>query len=338
MKRYIVDKKANNVLNLNVLDAQTELASDKTITNEALGYRHIPYISVVLSEEQLQILRENNISYEEEVIQENVLLSENTGYEKLRSLWFKTTKRALTGQGTKVGVLDTGCALSVVPYDFAYNFINNNTDVTDVFGHGTIVCSIIKHPVIAVAPNCELHILKVISDGGIGNESAILAGVDYAISNSLDVVNFSWTFDTTAVRAAILTLVSGNCVVSAASGNSSSPADTVVPACLPGVVAVNAADSLGNPGFKNVNVPSGISGAHGVTLACNGVGCQGYNTSGNLQGVWGTSFAAPFFTGMFAIYKEQLGVTDNQKVLQFILNKVIKHGYSNYLGRGLPTF
>ena len=48
MKRYIVDKQALSILNITPLDAITELASNKTITNEALEFRNLPYVSLLL--------------------------------------------------------------------------------------------------------------------------------------------------------------------------------------------------------------------------------------------------------------------------------------------------
>lgn len=338
--RYIADKRALDILHISYLDAMTELASDKIITNEPLAFRHIPYVSLELTEDQVITLKENNVFCEEESNQDNVVLADNTGYEKLRSFWVKTQKRALTGAGCKVGVLDTGCMFSVVPYDFAYNFINNSTDVTDVYGHGTIVSSIIKHPIIAVAPGCEFHFLKVLNDAGGGNETAILAGIDYAIDHELDIINLSWTYDTEAIRAAIIALAAGNCVVSAASGNASPEIVnyTLVPACLPGVVAVNSITFDGFPGNGNTEVRTDIPGAHGISIACNGVSCQSYNKDGNYQGCWGTSCSAPFFTGTFAMYKEQLGISDNKKIRDYILAKGINYGYPTYMGAGILTF
>lgn len=338
MKRYIVEKVALNVLNITTLDAQTELGSSKIITNEPLEYKNIPYLSLVLTDNQVKLLNLNNIFPEEENRQPDVILAEYSGYEKVRSSWYKTQKRGITGRGVKVGNLDTGCMLSVVPYDFAYNFVNNNTNVNDVHGHGTVTSSIIKHPTIAVAPDCEFHFLKVLTDAGGGNESAILAGIDYAIDNELDIVNISWTVDTTAIRASVIALAETNCIVSAAAGNSSSETITVVPACLPGVVAVNAIAANGVPGFRSIIVPEGLPGAHGITIACNGVNCQSFNKLGNFAGCWGTSCASPFFVGVFAMYKEQLGISDNKKVLEYVLSRAKKTNMPAYFGAGTPSF
>lgn len=338
MKRYIVEKVALNILNITTLDAQTELGSSKIITNEPLEYKNLPYLSLILTDDQVKLLNLNNIFPQEEAIQENVVLAQNSGYEKLRSFWYKTQKMSFTGRGAKVGNLDTGCMFSVVPYNYAYNFISASTDVTDIYGHGTITSSIIKHPVIAVAPDCEFHFLKVLTDGGGGNESAILAGIDYAIDHELDVVNMSWTVDTVAIRAAVISLAAGNCIVSASAGNNSTETYTVVPACLPGVIAVNAIDINGNPGFRNIITPPGISGAHGITIACNGVGCQSYDKLGNYGGCWGTSCASPFFAGVFAMYKEKLGIQDNKRILAHILEKAKKTQQPQYFGVGTPQF
>jgi len=338
-KRYIVDKAALSILNITALDAQTELGSSKIITDEPLEYRNIPYVSLMLTPFQVKLLIHNGLNPQEEVSKQDVSLAvENTGYEKIRSSFYKAQRRAITGKGCKVGVLDSGCNQSVVPWNYAYNFIDNNTNVTDIFGHGTEVCSIIKHPLIALAPDCELHFLKVIDDGGAGNESAVLAALDYAITHSLDVINCSWQFDTNAIRSAMANVVAGNTIVSAASGNSSVETYTVSPACLPGVVAVNAISYDFFPGFKSIIAPPGIPNSHGVTIACNGVSCQLYNKDGNRTASWGTSFSAPFFAGTFALYKEMLGISDNKKVLEYILDRAKRRQETTYYGVGLPTF
>jgi len=339
MKRYIVNKTALDILSIEALDAQTELASSKVITNETLVFRHLPYVSMMLDDTQVALLNERSIFPEEEVNRVDVSLgAENSGYEKLRSSWYKTQKRGFTGKGCKVAVLDSGCNQSVVPWDFGYNFVDSNTNVTDVYGHGTQVCSIIKHPIIALAANCELHMLKVIDDGGAAWESAVLTALDYVISNQIDIINLSWQFDTINIRNSIAAVIANGTVVSAASGNSNVETYTVSPACLPGVVAVNAISYDFFPGFKSIMAPPGIPNSHGITIACDGVSCQCYTKTGVRSASWGTSFSAPFFAGTFALYKEMLGLEDNYKVLDYVLRRAQRRQETKYYGVGLVNF
>ncbi|NGO79112.1 S8 family serine peptidase [Streptomyces sp. YC504] len=105
------------------------------------------------------------------------------------------------GTGVKIAVLDTG--VDVTHADLkdqvvaAKNFsVSAGTD--DKFGHGTHVASIAagtgaksggKYK--GVAPGAKLLNGKVLSDDGYGDESGILAGIDWAVTEGADVVNLS---------------------------------------------------------------------------------------------------------------------------------------------------
>lgn len=57
----------------------------------------------------------------------------------------------------------------------------------DVFGHGTACASIIRR----VAPDCEIHSLRVLDEAGRGMGDALLAGLAWAVEQGFDVVNLS---------------------------------------------------------------------------------------------------------------------------------------------------
>ncbi|MFJ3800462.1 S8 family peptidase [Streptomyces sp. NPDC090088] len=106
-----------------------------------------------------------------------------------------------TGKGVKVAVLDTG--IDTTHPDLktqvvaARNF-TNSADTTDHFGHGTHVASIIagtgaesagKYK--GVAPDARLLNAKVLGDDGSGDDSSILAGMEWAAQQGADIVNLS---------------------------------------------------------------------------------------------------------------------------------------------------
>ncbi|HYQ66921.1 S8 family serine peptidase [Actinophytocola sp.] len=106
-----------------------------------------------------------------------------------------------TGAGTTVAVLDTG--VDVTHPDLAdavvnaKNFTDSDTD-DDRFGHGTHVASIITGSGAAsggrykgVAPDAKLLNGKVLNDFGGGQESWIIAGMEWAAESGADVVNMS---------------------------------------------------------------------------------------------------------------------------------------------------
>ena len=174
MKRYTVHKEALKYINTQTIDAVTSLGSEMVITDESLEFKNLPLVSIVLTDEQVSLLKSKDIFLEEEKIVENALLAAPIGYEKVRGYWYKTQKKAVTGRGCKVMVIDTGCNNAVVPVEFQMNFIDpGNEKANDVFGHGTMCCSIIKHPEIALAPDCTLYVAKCLTDDGHINTTTL---------------------------------------------------------------------------------------------------------------------------------------------------------------------
>ncbi|MEW1688057.1 S8 family serine peptidase [Streptomyces sp. NPDC091265] len=105
------------------------------------------------------------------------------------------------GKGVKVAVLDTGADLNNadIKSDIvaSQSFIDGQT-VQDGHGHGTHVASTIagsgansggKYK--GVAPDADLLIGKVLDNSGHGADSGILAGMEWAVEQSADVVSMS---------------------------------------------------------------------------------------------------------------------------------------------------
>jgi subtilisin family serine protease len=106
-----------------------------------------------------------------------------------------------TGAGTTVAVLDTGIDATHPDLSDAVvgteNFSDSDTG-DDRHGHGTHVASTITGSGAAsggryqgVAPDAKLLNGKVLNDGGNGQESWIIAGMEWAAANGADVVNMS---------------------------------------------------------------------------------------------------------------------------------------------------
>ncbi|WP_406447277.1 S8 family peptidase [Streptomyces sp. NBC_01613] len=106
-----------------------------------------------------------------------------------------------TGKGVKIAVLDTGIDAThpdLKGQVVAEKNFSTSPDATDKFGHGTHVASIAagtgaksggKYK--GVAPDAKLLNGKVLSDDGFGDDSQILAGMEWAADQGADVINLS---------------------------------------------------------------------------------------------------------------------------------------------------
>ena len=177
----------------------------------------------------------------------------------------------LTGKGVKVGVIDTGIDLEHP--DFAgrllsgYAFVDNaftggNTPTPggrpdDCAAHGTHVAGIIgaKGKVTGVAPDAQLAPYKIFGCQGPTNTELILAALERAFADRMDVVNlslgtvFEWPNYPTAEAAS--RLAQRGVVVVASMGNAGAGTFAgSVPALGENVIAVASYDNITIVGEK----------------------------------------------------------------------------------------
>jgi subtilisin len=69
----------------------------------------------------------------------------------------------------------------------------------DVAGHGTACAGIVR----SVAPDCELHSMRVLGPTATGGGSALVAGLRWAVHEGFDVVNLSLSTRKSHVAAAL---------------------------------------------------------------------------------------------------------------------------------------
>ncbi|MGG2025870.1 S8 family serine peptidase [Gottfriedia sp. S16(2024)] len=199
----------------------------------------------------------------------------------------KLHEEGYTGKGVKVGILDTGIDYNHPDLKDAfkggYDFVDNDNDPMETTyadwqksgqpelassgeayytEHGTHVAGIIAGQgknkgdlsVTGVAPDADIYSYRVLGAYGSGSMSAILAGLDKAVSDGMDVINMSLGADyndplyptTIAVNNAVLAGVTA--VVAA--GNSGSSMYTLgAPGNSPLAITVGASDT-------SVNIPT----------------------------------------------------------------------------------
>jgi subtilisin family serine protease len=204
----------------------------------------------------------------------------------------------------KVAVLDTGIDVKHPDLRVAggASFVKGSKSYSDDNGHGTHVAGIIaaldnEIGVVGVAPGAELYAVKVLNKQGSGFISWVVAGIEWSISNEMQVISMSLgsTSDSTTLHDVITLAYSRGIVLVAAAGNSGPGENTVeYPAKYGEVIAVGATDA-------DDNVASWSSRGSELELAAPGVSIYSTYKGGTYATLSGTSMACPHVTGTVAL-------------------------------------
>ena len=100
------------------------------------------------------------------------------------------------GRDITVAVIDTGINDSHIVFDGktiikGYDFVNEDNDPADDFGHGTAVAGIIAQ---STSSNVEIMVIKSLDENGTGFVIDSLLGVDYAKEEGADIANLSLSY------------------------------------------------------------------------------------------------------------------------------------------------
>ncbi|WP_327011282.1 S8 family serine peptidase [Dactylosporangium sp. NBC_01737] len=233
----------------------------------------------------------------------------------------------LTGTGVRVAVLDTGVDLDhpdlAGRVSATASFVPGES-ADDGNGHGTHTISTVGgsgaasagHAERGVAPGADLIAGKVLADDGYGEDSWVIAGMEWAVAQHAKVVSMSLgnsqaSDGTDPVSQALnaLSAQSGTLFVVAA-GNNGNEASMGAPGVADAALTVGAVDaddrlayfSSRGPRFGDYGLKPDIA-APGVDIAAAKAG--GNATDGWYTTMSGTSMATPHVAGAAAILASQ---------------------------------
>lgn len=307
-------------------------------------FQNINAVAMSLSDEAIVKLKKHPTV---NVVEEDVLVhidSQITDWGITKVNAPKAWNSYYTGQGVKVAVIDTGIAAHPdLQIAGGASFVNYTSAYADDNGHGTHIAGIIGAKnntlgVVGVAPNASLYAVKVMDNTGSGYISSIIAGLDWAITNKMNIVNMSLgsSSPSTALQNEVDAAYAKGILVVAAAGNSgtiSGNTDTVnYPAkYTKSVIAVSAID-------KNNQRPYWSSTGIGVEVCAPGVNILSTYLKGQYATMSGTSMATPFVVGDLALLKQKYPTYTNIQ-LRSLLDKSILDlgitGRDNFFGFGL---
>lgn len=231
------------------------------------------------------------------------------------------------GAGAKVAILDTGGDFDHpdLAYAGGVNFAGKKKDGRtsprdwdDANGHGSWVSGIaaaVDNSIgaVGVAPAASLYAVKVLGNSGSGWDSDIAQGIDWAITDGMDVISMSLGGPgySTALAEACQSAWDAGIILVAAAGNEGDgdPAteELSYPAAFPSVIAVgatNQTDALAS--FSN-------TGSY-LSLAAPGVAVYSTYKKGRYVAFSGTSASCPHVAGVAALVVSANPYLTNEQV------------------------
>ncbi|MHA1270428.1 MAG: S8 family peptidase [Candidatus Helarchaeota archaeon] len=285
----------------------------------------------------------------DEDMEVHIMLSESVPLIKAPQIWAD----GFDGDGVVVAVVDTGIddthpdlkGKVVAKSDFTTEKGTNMENV-DGNGHGTHVASTIagtgaasKGKYKGVAPKAKLIAAKVLASNGSGSFSGVIAGIDWAAKQDIQVMNLSLGANvagscdgTDAVCQAVDAAMDKGIVMCIAAGNSGPESKTVgTPGCAKKVITVGATDKSDQIAWFSSRGPT-ADGRVKPDICLPGfniVAARAKNTSmghpidNYYTSASGTSMATPHCAGVAALLKSYNKDLSSQKIKEIIMKSGI---------------
>lgn len=226
---------------------------------------------------------------------------------------------ASTAKGIRIGVIDTGIDYlheslgggfgEGFPVAGGYDFVNDDSDPMDDNGHGTHVAGIIggnSSTITGLAKEAELFAYKVLDKNGKGYSSTVLAALERAVQDSMQIVNISlgtsYGHPDDPLAAAVDALVEAGIIVVVAAGNTGQHGSINSPGVARRALTVGASDGNAIASFSSKGpVADGYLVKPNVVAP--GVEILSAKNGGGYVLMSGTSMATPFVTAVAAVVR-----------------------------------
>ncbi len=254
------------------------------------------------------------------------------------------------GRGVRVALIDSGITsthedLRGIQIETGYNVIDQTTDVTDHFGHGTQIAGILAANTkndLGIYGLCDEVTIVPIKcfDSALTQVKNVVEGIYLAVDTyDCDVINLSLgiTKDSDALRQAVEYAVSKNVIIVAAVGNNGErdPSQALYPAAYDGVVGVGAyAEDGAICKFSHINSTVDVTAPGDQIVTLDRLSDQAYCT------VSGTSFAVPHVTALAVMAKQsdpEMTVSDFETLLRQTARDAGAPGYDTSYGYGMVS-
>lgn len=242
------------------------------------------------------------------------------------------------GSGVVIAVLDTGVdathpdlAANLLP---GRNIYDNNTDTSDVHGHGTSVSGAAAAVAnngtgsVGVAWGAKILPVRISAPDGYAYYSTIAQGLTWAADNGARVANVSYGASGSASVQSAANYLRGKGGVVVVSAGNNGVEETI--AANDAVLTISATNS------SDVR-PSWSSYGAFVDLAAPGVSIYAPTRGGGYANVSGTSFSAPITAGLVALMfstNPRLAPADIDRILKTTAVDLGTTGFDKYYGYG----
>jgi len=310
-------------------------------------YNIIPAIAASVPEVAIEALKKNpnitNVELDSMVFALDTELDNSWGVKRIGAGIVHESGK--NGEGIKIAIIDTG--IDKDHPDLNDNLVNGVNFVSkpswrtpdpnewdDDNGHGTHVAGIIAAEdnntgVVGVAPGAALYALKVLDRTGSGYVSDVVAAIQWATENDIQVINMSLggAYDIWLDAACWLAYYYDGLILVAAAGNGGS---VIYPAAYDSVIAVSATNSADELAWFSSTGPE-------VELAAPGVDIYSTYKDGGYATYSGTSMASPHVAGVAAlvIASGTTGVSGVREKLQTTAEDLGAEGRDSQFGYGL---